>query len=281
MRKKGAWINILIILAFVTGLSLLLYPIVSNWWNARHQTREVHIYSENVAGIDRDTLDEYWDAAAAYNRKMAQKGNPTTLIEEQQIQYEQTLNVAENGMMGYIEIPSMDIELPIYHGTEETTLQRALGHIEWSSLPVGGESTHSVTSGHRGLPSSKLFTDLDKVVEGDIFTLQILDRILTYEVDQILIVEPQDISALQIVKGKDYCTLVTCTPYGINTHRMLVRGHRIDNIEEEKVVRLTSEAVQVDPMIVAIIVAAPMLVLLLILVLLKDGGQRTGKKKKS
>lgn len=166
--------------------------------------------------------------------------------------------------MGYIEIPSIDCSLPIYHGTEESVLQTAIGHLEWTSLPVGGESTHCVLSGHRGLPSAKLFTNLDKLVEGDVFMLRILDEVLTYEVDQILIVEPQETAELQIVEGQDYCTLVTCTPYGINTHRLLVRGHRIDNMEEAKTVHVTADAVQIEPMIVAPIVAIPILLVLFI-----------------
>ena len=170
--------------------------------------------------------------------------------------------------MGYIELPSIDCSLPIYHGTEESVLQIAIGHLEWSSLPVGGESTHCVLSGHRGLPSAKLFTNLDKLQEGDVFLLRVLDEVLTYEVDQILIVEPQEIAALQITEGEDLCTLVTCTPYGINTHRLLVRGHRIENAPEARLVRVTADAVQIEPLLVAPIVALPMLLLLLILLLL-------------
>ena len=172
------------------------------------------------------------------------------------------------GIMGYIDIPGIDCSLPIYHGTEESVLQIAVGHLEWSSLPVGGESTHCVLSGHRGLPSAKLFTNLDKLQAGDIFLLRVLDEVLTYEVDQILIVEPQETGALRIEKGKDYCTLVTCTPYGINTHRLLVRGHRIDNIEEAKTVRVTADAIQIEPLLVAPVVAIPILLLLMILLLL-------------
>ena len=181
--------------------------------------------------------------------------------------------------MGYIEIPSINCSLPIYHGTDEAVLQIAVGHLEWSSLPVGGENTHCVLSGHRGLPSARLFSNLDKVVEGDVFMLRVLDEVLTYEVDQILIVEPQELDALQIVEGKDYCTLVTCTPYGVNTHRLLVRGHRIENLKDAKNVRITADAVQIEPLLVAPIVAIPMLLLLLILLLLpvrpkkKAGGE--------
>jgi sortase A len=170
--------------------------------------------------------------------------------------------------MGYIEIPGINVSLPLYHGTDEAVLQVAIGHLDWSSLPVGGPSTHSVVSGHRGLPSAKLFTNLDRLQEGDLFYFRILDEILTYEVDQILIVEPTEIDSLMIMDGKDYCTLFTCTPYGINTHRLLVRGHRVENPEEEKVYHIISEAILIEPAVVAPILALPMLLLLLIWVLI-------------
>ena len=166
--------------------------------------------------------------------------------------------------MGYIEIPEIDVSLPIYHGTEDPVLQVAIGHLEWTSLPVGGESTHCVLSGHRGLPSAKLFTDLDRLVVGDRFRLGVLDQVLTYEVDQILIVEPQDTEALLIEEGKDLCTLVTCTPYSINTHRLLVRGHRVETEKDAKNVRVTSDAIQIEPYLVAPVVAAPILLVLLL-----------------
>ena len=170
--------------------------------------------------------------------------------------------------MGYIEIPDLDVSLPIYHGTEKSVLQIAVGHLEWSSLPVGGASSHCVLSGHRGLPSAKLFTNLDKLREGDIFMLRVLDEVLTYEVDKISIVEPSQVSDLEIVEGSDLCTLVTCTPYGINTHRLLVRGHRIDTIQESKAIRITSDALQIEPLLVVPIIATPLLLLLLVLLLL-------------
>ena len=181
--------------------------------------------------------------------------------------------------MGYVEIPEINCSLPIYHGTEESVLQIAVGHIEWSSLPVGGESSHCVISGHRGLPSAKLFTNLDKLVVGDTFLFRVLDETLTYEVDQILIVEPQEVSALTIREGEDLCTLVTCTPYGINTHRLLVRGHRVENAETARTIRVTADAMQVEPLIVAPMVAAPMLAVLLIWVML-GGGKRKGTRGK-
>ena len=269
MKKKGNHlITILLVLIFLLGLSLLLYPAVSDYWNSKHQTRAIAVYSEEVSGLDEDQYQALWEAAAAYNASLLERNNAYLLTEEQKAAYEQLLNVSGLGIMGYIEIPSIDCSLPIYHGTEESVLQIAIGHLEWTSLPVGGESTHCVLSGHRGLPSAKLFTNLDKLQEGDVFMLRVLDEVLTYEVDQILIVEPQEIAALQIAEGEDYCTLVTCTPYGINTHRLLVRGHRIENAPEARLVRVTADAVQIEPLLVAPIVALPMLLLLLILLLL-------------
>ena len=278
-KKKGNFTTLLLILVLLAGLSLLLYPSVSDYWNSVHQTRAIATYAEEVANLNQDQYDEIWAAAESYNVSLTNRVNAYLLSDAQKEEYQQLLNVSGLGVMGYIEIPSIDCSLPIYHGTEESVLQIAVGHLEWSSLPVGGESTHCVLSGHRGLPSAKLFTNLDKLREGDIFLLRILDEVLTYEVDQILIVEPQEVGALQIVEGQDYCTLVTCTPYGINTHRLLVRGHRIDNIEEAKTVRVTADAVQIEPLLVAPIVAIPILLLLLILLLLpkrpktKHGGE--------
>ena len=269
MKKKGNHlITILLVLIFLLGLSLLLYPAVSDYWNSKHQTRAIAVYSEEVSGLDKEQYQALWAGAAAYNASLRKRDNAYLLTEEQKAAYEQLLNVSGLGIMGYIEIPSIDCSLPIYHGTEESVLQIAIGHLEWSSLPVGGESTHCVLSGHRGLPSAKLFTNLDKLQEGDVFMLRVLDEVLTYEVDQILIVEPQEIAALQITEGEDYCTLVTCTPYGINSHRLLVRGHRIENAPEARLVRVTADAVQIEPLLVAPIVALPMLLLLLILLLL-------------
>ncbi len=266
MRKHLSTIVLVILL--LIGLSLLLYPTVSDYWNSFHQTRAITTYAENVAALDSASYDAIWEAARQYNRNLLDRSNGLRLSEEQKAEYERLLDVSGVGVMGYIEIPEIDVSLPIYHGAEDSVLQVAIGHLEWSSLPVGGQSTHCVLSGHRGLPSAKLFTNLDKLREGDTFLLRVLDEILTYEVDQILIVEPQDTAALEIVEGQDYCTLVTCTPYGINTHRLLVRGHRIDNIEEVKTVRVTADAIQIEPMLVASVVAIPMLLILLILLLL-------------
>ena len=267
-KNKGNFITLLLVLILLVGLSLLLYPSVSDYWNSLHQTKAIATYAEEVANLNQDQYDEIWAAAERYNASLTDRDNAYLLSDAQKEEYERLLDVSGLGIMGYIEIPSIDCSLPIYHGTEESVLQIAVGHLKWSSLPVGGASTHCVLSGHRGLPSAKLFTNLDKLVEGDVFMLRVLDEVLTYEVDQILIVEPQDVAALQIVEGKDYCTLVTCTPYGVNTHRLLVRGQRIENIEEAKAVRITADAIQIEPLLVAPIVAIPMLLLILILPLL-------------
>ena len=266
MRKHLS--TILLVFILLIGLSLLLYPSVSDYWNSFHQTRAIATYAENVAKLDNNQYDQLWEEARAYNEALCFRSNPYYLSEEQKAQYESLLDVSGLGVMGYIEIPEIDVSLPIYHGTEESVLQVAVGHLDWTSLPVGGENTHCVLSGHRGLPSAKLFTNLDKLQTGDIFMLRVLDNVLTYEVDQILIVEPQETGALRIEEGKDYCTLVTCTPYGINTHRLLVRGHRIDNLEEVKTVRVTADAVQIEPMLVAPMAAIPILLVLLLLLLL-------------
>ena len=269
MKKKiNNLITVFLVLILLAGLSLLLYPTFSDWWNSYHQTKAIASYAADVANLSNEDYEKIWKAATEYNASLSERNSDYTLTEEQKSQYEQLLNVSGDGIMGYIEIPSINCSLPIYHGTQESVLQIAVGHIEWSSLPVGGASSHCVVSGHRGLPSAKLFTNLDELSKGDTFMLRVLDEVLTYEVDQILIVEPQEIGALQIEKGKDYCTLVTCTPYGINTHRLLVRGHRIDNIEEAKTIRVTADAIQIEPLLVAPVVATPILLLLIILLLL-------------
>ena len=274
MRKHLS--TILLILIFLVGLSLLLYPTVSDYWNSLHQSRAIAQYAEQVANLDNDVYEQLWADAGAYNRTLPGTAQRYVLTDEEKEAYEQLLDPSGTGVMGYIEIPEISCSLPIYHGTDEAVLQIAIGHIEGSSLPVGGESTHCVLSGHRGLPSAKLFTDLDKLDTGDTFILRVLDETLTYEVDRILIVEPYELSALEIEEGRDYCTLVTCTPYGVNTHRLLVRGHRVENQEEAKAVRVTADAMQIDPVIVAPLVAVPLLLLLLVVLL-----ARTGKKRKS
>jgi len=266
MKKHGS--TILLIFIFIIGLSLLLYPSFADWWNSFTQSQAISTYSEAVANMDDAQYDEIWSAAWDYNQGLLDRPNDFLLSEEQQATYQALLDIGGNGIMGYIEIPKIDVVLPIYHGTSEAILQIAIGHLEWTSLPVGGTSSHCVVSGHRGLPSARLFTDLDKIQEGDTFLLRVLDEVLTYQVDQIRIVEPQNTDDLLIVEGQDLCTLVTCTPYGINSHRMLVRGRRIETEQAAVVRRVTADAMQIEPVIVAPFVAAPMLLVLLIALLL-------------
>lgn len=278
-QKKGNLTTVFLILILLVGLSLLLYPTVSDYWNSFHQSRAIASYAEQVSDMDDDTYSELWEEAAAYNRTLPGRGRDRyRMTEAEQAEYESLLDAFGNGILGYIEIPEISCALPIYHGTDSSVLQIAVGHIEGTSLPVGGESTHSVLSGHRGLPSARLFTDLDKLVEGDIFLIRVLDETLTYEVDQIRIVEPTELDDLEIEEGKDYCTLVTCTPYGINTHRLLVRGHRIANIEQTKTIRVTADAMQIEPMLVALAVAIPILLVLLIILLLPRHPQKRGSE---
>ena len=267
------------ILILLAGVSLLLYPTVSDYWNSFHQSRAIASYAEQVAKIDPDTYKQLWADAQAYNRSLIGKVGRYDMTDEERAKYESLLNVSGNGIIGYIEIPSINCSLPIYHGTDEAILQIAVGHIEGTSLPVGGSGTHCVISGHRGLPSARLFTDLDKMVEGDTFMMRVLDETLTYEVDQIRIVLPDEMDDLEIEEGKDYCTLVTCTPYGINSHRLLVRGHRVENQEEAQATRVTSDAIQIEPLIVAPIVALPMLLALLIILLVSGTKKPVGGKK--
>ena len=228
-KKKGNFIfdSVLALLLFA-GVSLLPYPTFSNWWNASRQSQAISDYAGKVDEMDAEEYARLWREAWEYNRALAEQSTRYALTEEQKERYEKLLNVSGDGIMAYIEIPKIGCRLPIYHGTKESALQIAAGHLEWSSLPVGGESAHCVISGHRGLPRAKLFTDLDKMEEGDQFFITVLNKRLTYEVDQIQVVEPEEVEDLAIEKGKDYVTLVTCTPYAINTHRLLVRGHRIN-----------------------------------------------------
>lgn len=240
MKKKHIS-TIIIALIFLAGLGFLLYPTVSNLWNRAHQSRAIATYTKQVEKLDDSQNKEMLKAARKYNKSLLKKSDHWKLSKKDKKKYESFLDVSGTGIMGYIEVPKIDCSLPIYHGTDEGALQIAIGHLEGSSLPVGGKSTHCVLSGHRGLPSARLFTDLDQMEEGDVFVLNVLGRKLAYEVDQIKVVLPDEMSDLEIVQGKDLCTLVTCTPYGINTHRLLVRGHRTKYIEET-VVRVQKEA---------------------------------------
>ena len=260
-RIRKHFTTILLVLILLTGVSLLLYPTVSDYWNSFHQSQAIASYVEAVAEIDNTDYEKMWQEAVAYNEKLKDNSGRWTPTDEELEEYERLLNVSDTGIMGYIEIPKIKVSLPIYHGTDEAILQIAIGHIPGSSLPVGGKGTHCVVSGHRGLPSAKLFTDLDQLEEGDLFMMRILDETLTYEVDQVRIVEPEELSDLEIDGDKDLCTLVTCTPYGINSHRLLVRGHRVENLKEDTI-RVTADAQQIDPVMVAPAVAVPLILLL-------------------
>ena len=261
-KRKGASIStIVLVVILLAGVGIFLYPSVSDWWNSMHATRAIANYVEAVDSMSEQAKEEIIEAARQYNKSLANGAN-FNVSDEKYAEYEKILDISGTGIMGYIQIPSINVNLPVYHGTEETVLQIAVGHIAGSSFPVGGKRTHCILSGHRGLPSAVLFTDLDKMAEGDIFTVTVLDRTVTYQVDQIRIVLPEETEELAITDGKDYCTLVTCTPYGVNTHRMLVRGSRIENKSGEAAV--TADAVRIPSYIVIPAVGIPLLFLTLL-----------------
>lgn len=268
--KKSTVSTIILVVLLLVGLSVMLYPTVSDWWNSKVQSRAIAAYSEAVDQIDDNTYEEMLEQARAYNRKLFALSAPFSDCEDVP-GYDETLDISGTGILGYISIPQIKVELPIYHGTSAEVLNIAAGHLQGSSLPVGGENTHAVISAHRGLPSARLFTDIDQLREGDTFTITILDEILTYEVEEILTVEPDEIDKLAVIPGEDYVTLMTCTPYGVNTHRLLLRSHRIETLYQSDV-RIIADAVQVDPMLVVPAICAPLLVMLLLFWFL--GGKR-------
>lgn len=277
-KKSSRLSTILILVVLIAGLSILLYPSISEYWNSFHSSKAIADYASAVGDMNEEEYARLLSEAAEYNKLLAERENTFLLDDDQKEQYHKMLSVSGLGMMGYIEIPSINVSLPLYHGTEDSVLQIAVGHIDWSSLPIGGINTHSVLSGHRGLPSAKLFSDLDKLEIGDVFVIRILNEVFTYEVDQILIVNPDESDSMVIVEGEDLCTLVTCTPYGINSHRLLVRGHRTDNLEEAKIIRVTADAVQIEPMIIAPIIAIPILFVLLMVLLFKPKKKKAPEK---
>lgn len=273
---KEQKVNIILCLVILIGIGLLSYPTVSDWWNSFHQTRAVASYAAAVSQMKTEDYDRLFAEADDYNRKLAGTGMKWSMTDEEIQEYNSILDISENGIMGYIDIPRIRQTLPIYHGTDDAVLQIAIGHLAGTSLPVGGDSSHCVVSGHRGLPSARLFTDLDKLIVGDVWTMTVLNRTVTYEVDQIRIVEPEDLSELQIVQGSDYCTLLTCTPYGINTHRLLVRGHRIPNLDGDA--NVTADAMQVDQTLVAMVVAVIILLILVIILLIVSSKWYKGRR---
>ena len=259
---------IFLTLGFLIGVCILLYPAFSDFWNSKTQSQAITDYESVLNNLNEEEYAALFEEAHAYNRALYETDYP--LIDYKKVQgYSDALRVSENDMIGYLEIDRIGVVLPIYHGTSEEVLNKGVGHLEGSSLPVGGENTHAVMSAHRGLPSSKLFTDLDRMERGDTFRIVVLDQVLTYQVDFTKVIEPTDVSDLQIIDGGDYCTLFTCTPYGINTHRLLVRGVRIETIKEKPVIYVSNEAFRIEPLLVTPAVAAPMLLVLLIHLLVK------------
>ena len=264
-RHKNA---ILLTLGFLVGICVLLYPAFSNYWNSKTQTRLIVDYESVLENLEPEDYTEIFRKAYDYNEALYQTNFP--LIDYKNVPgYYDTLKVEGTTIIGYVVIEKIGVELPVYHGTSDQVLNRGVGHLEGSSLPVGGESTHSVMSAHRGLPSAKLFTDLDRLELGDTFQVAVLDQVLTYQVDQVKVITPREIDDLQIVEGKDYCTLFTCTPYGINTHRLLVRGIRIETITEKPVIYVANEAFRIEPLLVTPAVAAPMVFVFLIHLMVK------------
>jgi sortase A len=275
MKKfiKKNLVTILLIMVFLVGLSLLLYPTFSNWWNTTYATHVIDEYTDYVASLDEDEYEQILANAKEYNENLLTEENRYYPSDEMHESYLENLNLTGNGMMASLYIPSIRVNLPVFHSSDDTVLSSGLGHIEGTSLPVGGKGTHCVISGHRGLPSAKLLTDLDKVQVGDYMILTVLDETLTYEVDNISIVLPDEINALEIDPDQDYLTLVTCTPYGVNTHRLLVRGHRVSNIDD--FLDVNTEASVYDNKVIAPIFAIPIFVVMLIVEIVQ-----TRKKKK-
>lgn len=265
--KKGRIGTIALILVFAAGLVLLLYPTVSNYWNSLHQSKVIVDYSDSISKLDRERYDRLRAEAEVYNRVLA---GDTTVGEA--AAYEEILDPAGNGVMGYIEIPTISCNLPIAHGTSDGVLKDSVGHLEWSSLPVGGKDTHCVISAHRGLPSAELFTNIDRLAAGDRFILHILGEELEYRVDQISVVEPHDVSSLTIEPGEDYVTLVTCTPYGINSHRLLVRGSRVDmgDGSDWERLELGSDAREISPVLLTFVSVIVLVVIVFIVLLLRS-----------
>ena len=263
---KNRITNIILVFVFVLGLAIFLYPSFSDYWNSFHQSRAIAVYAEELENLSNEEYVRLFEAAEEYNKRMQNLG-PRHLDAAELADYESQLSFNGTGMMGYIEIPAINCYLSIYHGTSDAVLQIATGHIEWTSLPIGGASSHSVISGHRGLPSAKLFTELDKLRVGDRFSLFILGKELAYEVCQINTVTPDYLDLMTVVPGEDYVTLVTCTPYGINTHRLLVRGTRVETISDNTL-HFTSEAMEISTVVVAGVLSVPVLFVLLLLALI-------------
>jgi len=277
--KKHTTTLLLFVVMFV-GLALLLYPPLADYYNSFHQSRAIASYTQAVETDDGEDYTPYWEAAREYNRQLEGHSIVTRLNGASRFAhgYSTMLDVNGSGIIGVIEISDIAVTLPLYHGTSDVVLQVAVGHLEGTSLPTGDPNTHVAISAHRGLPSAKLFTNLDQLQQGDIFTLRVLDEVFTYEIDQIVIVLPHEVEVLEFLNdGRAYCSLITCTPYGVNSHRMIVRGHRVENSTAAQAARVTADAQQIDPLIVTPIVAAPMLLVLLIIMLMDTSPKKKAK----
>ena len=287
-KKSHRLSNFILVLILLVGMGIVAYPSFSEYWNNLHQSRAIMGYAQRVAELTNEEYEAIWSAALNYNRQLLDLPNRWLIEKDEELsaEYAEQLNADGTGNMGFISIPKINVELPIYHGTSDEVLQTSIGHITGTSLPAGSThsdeenyekpdyASHSVLSGHRGLPSARLFSDLDAMEVGDIFYLTILDQTLTYEVDKITVIEPEDLTEMEILPGRDLCTLMTCTPYGINTHRLLVRGTRIENEKKRLDVRLTADGIKIDPLYVAPFIAVPVLVLMVFWVLIMTSGSR-------
>ncbi len=259
-------VTLLMASGMILGIFLLVYPSVANYWNSFNQSHAIASYTENVTRMSHEEYKNILNDAREYNKRLADTGMRWTMTDTERAEYNSKLKIEGTDVMAFVSMPKFHIRCPIYHGTDEAILQVAVGHLEASSLPVGGKSTHCLISGHRGLPSAKLFTDIAKMKEGDTWTITVLNETLTYECDQIRTVLPDDLTDLQIIEGEDLCTLITCTPYGINSHRLLVRGHRIPNVNGTA--DITADGIQIEPIYIAPVLAVPSIILLLILLLI-------------
>ncbi len=267
MKKKNKWSTFVLLFMFFIGFSVMLYPTISNYWNSRTQSKAIVDYEKMLESIPKEDYSKLFFRAEEYNKKLLRLNFP--LLEYNKLDgYFDILDISGTGMLGYITVDVIGLELPVYHGTSDDVLSHAVGHLQGTSMPVGGKGTHCVVSAHRGLPTAVLFTNLDHLEIGDTFKFTILDRVITYQVDRITTVDPTDTAELVIDANEDRCTLLTCTPYGINTHRLLVRGTRIETIEQ-KTIYITSDAQQIEPLIVTPIVALPILFVLMMIVLFK------------
>lgn len=276
-NKKDRMINRALGLMMLAGLLIVAYPTISDWWNSYHQSRAIITYTQKVSEIDTEEAEQMIAEAEAYNEALQSKYNRFIMSDEDRQYYDSILDVTGTGIMGYVEIPKIHISFPVYHGSDDSVLQVAIGHLEGTSFPVGGKGTHAALTGHRGLPSARLFTDIDQLIVGDHFMVHVLNRTVTYEVDQIHIVLPEELEDLAIDPEMDYCTLITCTPYGINTHRLLVRGKRVEN--DIELIDVPADAQQIQPALTALGIAIPILFLALLYVLIVTSRKAGGKKK--